>query len=511
MDYYKLFNLEKEPFSNTPDPDFFYSSSRHAECLQKLEIAIRLRRGLCIVRGEVGTGKTTLCRQLIQTLSNDESMEVHLVLDPGFEQTGDFAAAVNEMLTGREKARSCSTFAQHKEMIKNHLFAAGVDQGKTIVLILDEGQKLPSGCVEFLRELLNYETNDYKLLQIVIFAQNEIMDLLYAHSNFADRAALYHHLQPLNRKETAQLISHRLQKAGKQPDNRSGPHFTRRALARIYRISRGYPRSIIHLGHNILLLLLIKGGTRVSPAVVARAAAGLPAVKKTPPAGSGHRAVWISAAGLLLAAAVVTAYAQWPVSGESENKNKASAEKPAPTAVTQKTAAANHKIKRESDPPQPEKPANLGQVRINQNEKLWNMLNRIYGICSPELVEKIQKANPDLDNPDRISPGQKIILPVIKSRPVESGQQYWIAWKKSGDLNRVYQFIFDNGSKKLRVLSYWDPSSGLEHAAVDGRCYARYADAKKALAAAGKASLPRPVIVDLSGDEIRLFSGFQNS
>ncbi|MBS3810023.1 MAG: AAA family ATPase, partial [Desulfobacterales bacterium] len=314
MDYYKLFNLEKEPFSNTPDPDFFFRSTRHAECLQKLEIAIRLRRGLCIVRGEVGTGKTTLCRQLVRTLSDDENISVYMVLDPGFDRTADFAAAVSQMLAGRDKALCCTTVAEYKELIKNHLFETGVDNGNTTVLIIDEGQKLPPGCIEFLRELLNYETNEEKLLQIVIFAQNEIDDLLAHHPNFADRAALYHHLKPLDRKETSRLIQYRLNTAGSSRKNAAAPKFTPRAAARIYRLSRGYPRKIINLCHHVLLLLLVGGQSRVTPAIVDRAAASLPGVKKGSSSGLTRQkaAVFSAAAVLLLALIAGAAYTQWP-------------------------------------------------------------------------------------------------------------------------------------------------------------------------------------------------------
>ena len=89
MDYFKILNLKKEPFSNSPEPEFFFQSVKHVGCLQKLELAVRLRRGLSVVVGEVGTGKTTLCRQLILRFAASEEdkkqIETHLILDPSFE------------------------------------------------------------------------------------------------------------------------------------------------------------------------------------------------------------------------------------------------------------------------------------------------------------------------------------------------------------------------------------------------------------------------------------------
>ena len=81
MDYFKILNMTKEPFSNSPDPAFFFQSQQHVQILQKLELAIRLRRGLNVVVGHVGTGKTTLCRQLIRRFDGDPKVETHLILD----------------------------------------------------------------------------------------------------------------------------------------------------------------------------------------------------------------------------------------------------------------------------------------------------------------------------------------------------------------------------------------------------------------------------------------------
>ena len=172
MDYFSILNLNREPFSNSPDPDYFYHSSQHLDCLQKLELSLHLRRGLNVIIGDVGTGKTTLCRQIIRRFANRKDMETHLVLDPLFKDPADFLAATAKLLSGR-KLPEGTTDWQAKEFIKHTLFRKGVDQKRTTILIIDEGQKIPVFCLELLREFLNYETNDYKLLQIVIFAQKE--------------------------------------------------------------------------------------------------------------------------------------------------------------------------------------------------------------------------------------------------------------------------------------------------------------------------------------------------
>ena len=170
MDYFKILNLSKEPFSNSPEPDFFFPSTKHLACLQQLELAIRLRRGLNVVMGEVGTGKTTLCRQLILRFEKSEDdrneMETHLLLDPSFSNSSEFLSTVASTFGLLREGDEVKTEWQIKESIKSYLFQKGVDEGKTVVLIIDEGQKLPEFCREILREFLNYETNEFKLLQM---------------------------------------------------------------------------------------------------------------------------------------------------------------------------------------------------------------------------------------------------------------------------------------------------------------------------------------------------------
>jgi general secretion pathway protein A len=259
MDYFKILNLSREPFSNSPEPDFFFPSTKHVACLQQLELAIRLRRGLNVVMGEVGTGKTTLCRQLILRFSQSEDdrigVETHLLLDPSFSNSREFLSTVATTF-GLPEGDEVKTEWQIKEGIKNYLFQKGVDEGKTVVLIIDEGQKLPEFCREILREFLNYETNEFKLLQIVIFAQNEFKQILKEHENFADRVNQYYFLGPLNFKETRTMIRFRLTKAGR--DSASPFLFSFPGMWFLYRATGGYPRKIVTLCHQILLSLIIQ-------------------------------------------------------------------------------------------------------------------------------------------------------------------------------------------------------------------------------------------------------------
>ncbi len=260
MDYFSILNLSREPFSNSPDPEFFFHSRQHLDCLQKLELSLLLRRGLNVIIGDVGTGKTTMCRQLIRRFSQKDEVETHLILDPYFLNATEFLATVTELFTGKKPPAGSHDW-QAKEQIKQHLFSKGVDENKTIVLIIDEGQKIPAFCLEILREFLNYETNEFKLLQIVIFAQKEFESTIRKYPNFADRINLYHQLRPLNFRDTRLMIKYRLEKSSNSAQKLH--LFTYQALWVIYRLTGGYPRKIINLCHQSILSMIIQNRSKV--------------------------------------------------------------------------------------------------------------------------------------------------------------------------------------------------------------------------------------------------------
>ncbi len=253
MEYFKSLNFEREPFSNTPDPYLFFNSKQHLEALQKLEISIRLKRGLNVVTGEVGTGKTTLSRQLIQKISHEPNINYFLILDPGFNSTSDFLLYILRQF--KENTPKNLDDTDKKEQIKEYLFTQGVDNNITTVLLIDEGQKLPIFCLELLREFLNFETNDTKLLQIVIFAQNEFNDNVKTLDNFNNRVNFRFALSSLGFSETKALIEFRLEKSVVQ--RTEIPRFSYFSYIAIYRFTQGYPRKIINLCHHIMLDLII--------------------------------------------------------------------------------------------------------------------------------------------------------------------------------------------------------------------------------------------------------------
>lgn len=272
MSYFESLDLVREPFSNAPDPDLFYRSKKHMECLQQMEIAVRLRRGLNVVIGDVGTGKTTLCRQLIRVLGHDEKIETYLMLDPYFKDPLDFLRSLNHVF-GIPEERIEGNIPRLKENLRAFLRERGEKEDRIITLIVDEGQKITGECLELLRELLNCETSSFKLLQIIIFAQKEFSPMLRDRPNLADRVNFRFDLEPLDYAETKRMIETRLALSTK--DSRAPDYFSSAALWSIYRKSGGFPRKIVQLCHKSLLLMAAAGKMRAGFFTVFRAARGI--------------------------------------------------------------------------------------------------------------------------------------------------------------------------------------------------------------------------------------------
>lgn len=253
MSYYEAFGLTKEPFSTSPDPAFFFLSRQHRAALCRLRIAITLRRGLCVVLGDVGTGKTTLSRKLAQILTDDHNVLFHLVLNPYFKTQKQFLQHLARLFHLPEPSRKSSGM-DLMESIERFLFRKGVEEDKTVVLLVDESQLLPDYVFEILRILLNYETNEYKILQLVLVGQLELLPRISKMHNFWDRIALKCVLRPMDKEELAQTIDFRLTQAGYRDINSL---FTDEAIEQIYSNSQGYPRRFTALCHNALESLVM--------------------------------------------------------------------------------------------------------------------------------------------------------------------------------------------------------------------------------------------------------------
>jgi len=443
MEYYHILGLKKEPFSNSPDPEFFFKSNQHLGCLQKLELAIRLKRGLNIVIGNVGSGKTTLCRELIRKIASDGNLAAKLILDPCFGSSLEFLKNVAAMLNCQIPTGLNDEY-QLKEMIKHALFYQGVDQKKNIILIIDEGQKIPEFCLELLREFLNFETNDSKLLQIIIFAQPEFKNILAKYPNFADRVNLLHVLKPMSFKDTRLMIQYRLSCAmdGFKQKN----FFTLPAFWVIYRATKGYPRKIINLCHQNVLAMIIQnrsnaGALLVRSCIAMAVADSTPAPRKFVPKFISQ---FIPLTVTLLLCIICTFIFSPQLSTietkvkhqiQSNNFNKSTIISSdsinlLKTKINKLSILPVHKSfknnKKLAESLSPKTEENLPKISIipeqlivRKNDTLGQMILKVYGSYSNSYFQEVLAANPHLGNPDKLVIGARISFPLIPHKKRE--------------------------------------------------------------------------------------------
>ena len=265
MSYYTVLGLKKEPFSSSPDPEFFYDSYEHRAALMRLLVEIRLRRGLSLILGDVGTGKTTLSRKLFQMLKERPDILFYMIMDPTTSSEELFLESLVRAFNIPDIINGQSSILDYKEVIKKYLFQKGAEENKTVVLVIDEAQKLNPMSLEVLRVLLNYETNEYKLLQLVLFSQMELLPVIKDIKNFFDRIVLKYVLNPFDEQETRDMIEFRLRHAGFDSALKL---FTDEAVNEVYRYSQGYPRQINLICHNALRTLLAEDKTVVDGGLI---------------------------------------------------------------------------------------------------------------------------------------------------------------------------------------------------------------------------------------------------
>jgi len=466
MEYYKLLNFAIEPFSNSPDPRLFYNSRQHLEVLQKLEISIRLKRGLNVVIGDIGTGKTTVSRQLIQELSKDQGIKYHLILDPGFSSVHGFLTYILELLIPENQEKGLDENSL-KENIKAHLFTQGIDENINTVLVIDEGQKLSMESLELLRELLNFETNDQKLLQIVIFAQNEFEESLEQVKNFQDRINFRYHLTFLNFKESKGLIQYRMNKSFAQ--GKQCPVFTKAAFIAIYWATKGSPRKMVTLCHQVILALITKKRKKASFFLVKSCA------KKIMPGKKNKRTLILSAliffAAIILAdfflaegyysdyfikkpqkPSLVTGSAVKKIAGEDSQlktiplKNKIPtlikpilSDKKKPAPLETKTPAPKISADKTLSTHSKKGPQNIyGSTLVPANATVYRMINLVYGEFSPDLLNQVMAYNSSISAPGKVLSGLPIHFPVPEETKKISDNSVFLLIFQTQDFNRAF-------------------------------------------------------------------------
>jgi general secretion pathway protein A len=261
--YTEFFGLHEKPFAITPDPRYLYMSARHTDALAHLIYGISESGGFIQLTGEVGTGKTTLIRSLLDRLP--EKADIALILSPQLT-TREFLQTIAEelgCLLPREPTVKAIIDNLNSHLLRVHA------RGRRTVLIVDEAQTLSPELLEQVRLLTNLETAKQKLLQIILIGQPELRELLDRPDmrQIAQRITGRYHLEPLSKDDTIAYVRHRLRVAGAQSDV-----FTKSAMRTLYKRSRGIPRLINVVADRALLAAYTQDRRTVNRALVKRAA-----------------------------------------------------------------------------------------------------------------------------------------------------------------------------------------------------------------------------------------------
>jgi len=317
--YIEAFKLNEPPFSLTPDPRFLYMSEQHREGLAHLVYGVQQPGGFVQLTGEIGSGKTTLCRCLVQQLPPET--DIALILNPRLTVPELLATVFDELRIPQPTENT--SVKKFIDVLNQYLLQSHAQHRRT-VLIIDEAQNFSYDVLEQIRLLTNLETSREKLLQIILIGQPELRSLLKRKElqQVAQRITARYHLRALSRRDTYAYIQHRLEVAG-----RRDPLFTVAAMRQVYRLSGGMPRIINIICDRALLGAYALDKQAVSAAIVSRAG------KETQGVVPWYRQIrpaW--AAGILALIAVLAAIAVFIASSPRDATLQNVAPKPSAAA-----------------------------------------------------------------------------------------------------------------------------------------------------------------------------------
>ncbi len=261
--YLQFYGLKEAPFTITPNPRFLYLSATHREALNHLLYGIRERKGFVQLTGEVGAGKTTLCRALLEQLPG-EQFSTALILNPVLHPDHMMAAIATEFgldVRGKDRFQILQ--------VLNFFLLEEMAKQRDVILIIDEAQNLTNELLEQVRLISNLETDDRKLIQIVLMGQPELRDRLNEHSlrQLRQRITVRYHLRPLRFAEVKDYIRHRLHVSGAN----GTPYFSMAAVWRIFNYSKGIPRLVNAVCDKCLLAGFVHQREGISFDLVRRA------------------------------------------------------------------------------------------------------------------------------------------------------------------------------------------------------------------------------------------------
>ncbi|HXI29942.1 MAG TPA: AAA family ATPase [Vicinamibacterales bacterium] len=302
--YESYYGFAEKPFSLTPDPKYLYRSESHANAFDLLQYAIRRREGFVVVTGDIGTGKTTLCRAVLETI--DRTTFTALVLNPFLTEEDLLKRILQDFgVISRDEVKAGALARVTKQELIDALYEfllSLVPLKASAVMIIDEAQNLPLRVLEQIRILSNLETDKEKLLQIILVGQLDLQTLLRSPElrQLDQRVSIRYELKPLDADAVAAYVAHRLTIAG----GNASVTFTRQALRQVHRWSGGIPRLINLICDRALIAAFSIRSNRVSGDMVTHAARGLEIEKPQP------RAIrWLTPRASMLTAAAIVLFA----------------------------------------------------------------------------------------------------------------------------------------------------------------------------------------------------------
>ncbi len=300
--YEAHFGLQQRPFSLSPDTALFVQLDDHEACYRLLTHVLDTGEGFLKVIGDVGTGKTILCRRLLRYLSDDpvakDRFHSVYIPNPMLSPVGLYRAVGHELGLKLSEQADNAALLEHI----NRRILALAEQERGVVIVVDEAQSLPAQTLEALRLITNLETERQKLVQIILFGQPELDDLLN-HKRFRQlrqRITFAHYLKPLDRQATRQYLDYRLSRCGY-----NGPTlFDQRTLATLHKRTHGVPRMINVLAHKALLSAFSEQRRQIKPADIDRA------WRDSQPEHQGYRR-WLAPSMAVLTVGLLIAVSAW--------------------------------------------------------------------------------------------------------------------------------------------------------------------------------------------------------
>ncbi len=447
--YTDFFGLKAKPFSITPDPKFLYMSPYHREALAHLLYGIRENTGFVVITGEVGTGKTTLLNALLLKLP--DTMPRVVIKNPRIS-AGTIYKLLGEAIGIPEEMRS----SDHIQIYEKRLKEVG-----GALIVVDEAQGLSIDLMEEIRLLSNLETSQKKLIQIILLGQQELNNLLLNPKlrQLKQRIGIKFQIPPLDSKETADYIEHRLKVAGYEPRER--PIFTPKAITEIYTKTGGFPRLINIVCDNAMLDAYTEDITQIGPKQINKVVldmdstytsttSGPYADKNRAERGSNGLRMWkmimvillslTAGAGLawyttLKPALFKHAYARierrFPSLGILSSK--ANNKKPTPggiqgaEGVKEQRQTKNKRVAMIQDKPSPPVPPPIPEsqrpkgtwITVRAGDTIASIAANYYGMVNMAILKKIQTANPQIKDINLIYQDSKIFLPdIVPSKTV---------------------------------------------------------------------------------------------